>query len=188
MSRAPEPRPATRAGDATRRIEAAGTLVIPRSVADTIERELESAYPGEGCGVLLGRVDGRRRLVRAAVPSPNRWPGRSTRYRVDPDLLRRLLEEEEAEAAAAKTVREASARVVVGFFHSHPDAPPEPSATDLEHAWPWYHYLIIPVRDGRAGPGRAWMLSGGQLRECRLLVDEHGPNDARTGYEGHGRE
>ncbi len=184
MSRAPEPRPATRAGDATGRIEAAGPLVIPRSVADAIERELESAYPGEGCGVLLGRVEGRRRLVRTAVPSPNRWPGRATRYQVDPDLLRRLLEEEEtaSTAAEAKTRGAAGDRAVVGFYHSHPDAPPEPSATDLGHAWPWYHYLIIAVRGGRAGRGRAWTLTDAGFRECPLLVESSEAGGARTAY------
>lgn len=160
-------------------------LVVPRSVAEAIAREMESAYPGEGCGVLLGRVEeGGRRQVRTAVPSPNRWPGRATRYRVDPDLLRRLLEEEEAAAAAtrggAKTRGTAGDRAVVGFYHSHPDAPPEPSATDLEHAWPWYHYLILPVRDGLAGRGRAWMLRDGRFRECPLLVEE-GEAEATAG-------
>ncbi len=49
---------------------------------------------------------------------------------------------------------------VVGYYHSHPDAPAIPSDYDREHAWPWYIYLIVSVRDGRATEARAWRLLG----------------------------
>ncbi len=180
MSRSAEPRPANRRADGPGPSDAVEPLVVPGSVAEAIAREMESAYPGEGCGVLVGRAEeGGRRLVRTAVPSPNRWPGRDTRYRVDPGLLRRLLEEEENAAEAEDTPKAAAGargaagdRTVLGFYHSHPDAPPEPSATDLEHGWPWYHYLIIPVLGGRAGRGRVWTLGDGGFRERPLLVAE----------------
>ena len=124
------------------------TLVLPSSLSGELGRELEAAYPNEGCGVLLGRLEEGRRVVQSFEPTRNRWSGRDDRYLVDPGALRRLLDEEDRGGYR-----------VLGFYHSHPGSPPEPSATDLEHAWPWYSYLIVPVWNGRAERGRVWELS-----------------------------
>jgi len=53
---------------------------------------------------------------------------------------------------------------VIGFFHSHPDHPARPSAFDLEHAWPYYSYLIVGVTRGQAGEGRSWRLAEDRSR------------------------
>jgi len=53
---------------------------------------------------------------------------------------------------------------VVGFFHSHPDHPASPSAFDLEHAWPYYSYLIVSVGRGRVADARAWRLATDRSR------------------------
>jgi len=47
---------------------------------------------------------------------------------------------------------------IVGFFHSHPDVPARPSTYDKEHAWPWYAYVIVSVRRGRAVEVYNWKL------------------------------
>lgn len=104
-------------------------------------------YPGEACGILLGRIEGDRRVVEGFRPAPNRWSEREDRYRVDPESLRRALAAEEAGGAR-----------VLGFYHSHPDAPPLPSETDRELAWPWYCYVIIRVAAGKPDEMRAWEL------------------------------
>lgn len=144
------------------------TLVVPPDVVEAIGRDLEAAYPAEGCGVLLGQADGDVRRVERRVPSQNRVPDRNDRYEVDPDLLRRLLEEEDRGGPR-----------VVGFYHSHPDAAPEPSSTDRGLAWPWYAYLIVPVRSGRAGPGRVWSFDAvqGSAVEGEIRAPEEEPGD-----------
>lgn len=131
------------AGDSTR----AARLVLPAAARSALEGTLEDAYPREGCGVLLGRVEGADRRVTEIHRAENRWAERDDRYLVDPGTLRRLMDRE----------GEGGPRIL-GFYHSHPDAAPEPSPTDRDHAWPWYLYLIVPVREGRAGKGRAWQL------------------------------
>lgn len=125
------------------------TLVVRSSVLEAIGRDLEAAYPAEGCGVLLGEASGDERRVLRRVAADNRVSGRNDRYEVDPEVLRELLEQEDRGGPR-----------VVGFYHSHPDAAPEPSETDRGLAWPWYAYLIVPVRDGRAGTGRVWSFDG----------------------------
>lgn len=106
-----------------------------------------NGYPGEACGILLGRIEEERRVVEGFRPTPNRWSAREDRYLVDPESLRRALAAED----------EGGPRVL-GFYHSHPDAPPLPSETDRRLAWPWYHYVIIRVAAGEPEEARAWEL------------------------------
>ncbi|MFW6192977.1 MAG: pyridoxal-phosphate dependent enzyme [Gemmatimonadota bacterium] len=113
------------------------SLVVPDRVFAEIREQLEAAHPAEGCGVLVGQADGRERRVERAVPARNRSSGRNDRYEIDPETLRDLMELEDAGGPR-----------VLGFYHSHPDAEPVPSATDRERSWPWYVYLIVRV-DGR---------------------------------------
>ncbi len=56
---------------------------------------------------------------------------------------------------------------LIGFYHSHPNAEARPSEFDREHAWPWFVYPIVEVRDGKATRMRAW-----QLQDDRSGYDE----------------
>ena len=53
---------------------------------------------------------------------------------------------------------------VIGFFHSHPDHPSRPSAFDLEHAWPFYSYLIVSVERGGVKDAHSWRLTEDRSR------------------------
>ncbi len=119
-----------------------------------IRAHLERAYPEEGCGVLLGRErDGARRVERVLGFENRREDSRRNRYLSAPEQL--LAAEREARAEGLE---------VLGFFHSHPDQPARPSAFDLEHAWPYYSYLIVSVAGGRAVESRCWRLAGDRAR------------------------
>jgi proteasome lid subunit RPN8/RPN11 len=119
-----------------------------------VQRHLRGAYPEEGCGVLLGGDQDGRREVRRVVPLENRRDeSRRNRYLIDPEQLLRVDREARAEGLE-----------VVGFFHSHPDHPASPSAFDLEHAWPYYSYLIVSVQEGRVAEARSWRLAEDRSR------------------------
>jgi len=122
------------------------TLRLPGTVLDEIRREGERAYPAECCGVLAGRVEALKEVVRL-VPVANRRTDDPHRYLISPDDLRRIT----AELSRAGLE-------VLGFYHSHPDHPPAPSAFDVDHAWPWYSYIIVGVNQGRAGEISSWKL------------------------------
>lgn len=149
-----------------------GRLLLPGNAARELEEAFGDAYPREGCAVLLGRIGDGDRVVERIEEARNRWPDRDDRYLVDPGTLRRLMDAE-AEGGAR----------ILGFAHSHPDAEPAPSETDRELAWPWYHYLIVPVQDGRVGPGRAWQLDpdDGTFREREI---RRAPEPAIAGEQG----
>jgi proteasome lid subunit RPN8/RPN11 len=111
-------------------------------------------YPEEGCGLLVGRDGPGGREVRRVVPLRNRDEApRDRRYTIAPEDF--LAVEREARRAGLD---------VVGFFHSHPDHPAVPSAFDLEHAWPYYSYVIASLERGRVAECRAYRLSDDRAR------------------------
>jgi proteasome lid subunit RPN8/RPN11 len=113
---------------------------------EEIRKEGERAYPAECCGVLAGRATGPKEVVRV-VPVANRRTDDPHRYLISPDDLRRITAE-----------LDRSGLDVLGFYHSHPDHPAAPSAFDVDHAWPWYSYIIVAVKKGRAGEISSWEL------------------------------
>jgi proteasome lid subunit RPN8/RPN11 len=66
--------------------------------------------------------------------------------------------------------REAEARglEVLGFYHSHPDGPAEPSASDVAHATPGRWMFIVRVVSGVAQAARAFSMDGLRWLESPL--------------------
>lgn len=109
-----------------------------------------SAYPHEGCGLLLGRRDGRETRVVAVRPARNiRTERARDRYEIDP-----------ADYLAAETAASDAGIEVVGIWHSHPDHPARPSPTDRESAWAGWSYVIAAVAAGDVTELRSWRLNG----------------------------
>ena len=125
-------------------------LRLSAGAADAARAEAAARWPAEACGLLVGlERAGAERWVERVVAVPNgREHDARRRYRIPPHALR---------AAEADAGREGL--IVLGAFHSHPDGGAEPSRYDLEHAWPWYTYLILPMDGGAAGFPRAWRLA-----------------------------
>jgi proteasome lid subunit RPN8/RPN11 len=123
------------------------TLRLSGALLDELRREAEQAYPAECCGVLGGRGNQIKEVIRL-VPVANRRTDDPHRYLIAPDDLRQVTAD----------LRQAELEVL-GFYHSHPDHPAAPSAFDLEHAWPWYSYLIVQVSGGRAAELASWQLN-----------------------------
>lgn len=156
-------------------------LAIPARESERIRAHLERAYPDEGCGVLLGRdADGGREVVGIVALENRREESRHNRYLIAPEQL-----------LAAERAARGAGLDVVGFFHSHPDHPPRPSAFDLAHAWPYYSYLIVGVERGLARDARSWRLAEDRSRfeeeQVEVRSTNAGPGRAgRTDGEGDG--
>ncbi|GIW70679.1 MAG: hypothetical protein KatS3mg102_0221 [Planctomycetota bacterium] len=125
------------------------------SAMRAIIEHAEEGYPAEVCGLLLGRQAEQGCTVECALRARNLEPARAReRYELDPrDYLRA---DEQARAQGLE---------IVGVYHSHPDHPARPSATDRERAWEGWRYLIVAVAAGRAQQVRAWRLAGEEFLE-----------------------
>ena len=107
-------------------------------------------YPFEVCGVLLGR-GGDGRLVERVAPVLNRETGMPrVRYQIAPEDLLRIQREADA-----------SAREILGFYHSHPDHPPRPSETDrliaAEGISDGVLHVVVAVAAGKEATPLAWV-------------------------------
>ncbi len=124
-------------------------------LSDELHRQVmahgASAYPFEGCGLLLGRVESGVNLVTGLRPMANVWPveeEKRERFRIAENDWR------DAEFAAM-----AADLDIIGIFHSHPDCEPVASPRDLNWAsWPGYSYIITEVLQGEPTHSRSWQL------------------------------
>ena len=132
-------------------------ITLATSALAAIRDHGAAAYPYECCGALLGAPGAEgQRTVGEAWPLPNvADAGRERRFRIEAaDYMR-----SEARAAALGVS-------LLGFYHSHPDAPARPSLEDLAHAWPNLDYIIVSIQRGQAGDISCW-----RLREDRSGFD-----------------
>lgn len=117
---------------------------LTTEAVETIRQHAVDTFPDECCGALI-EIDG---VVREAYRMDNTTAGPAVRrFRIGPDGYR----------LADKRAREVGGSLL-GFYHSHPNAPARPSEYDLEHAWPNLTYVIISVRAGAPGEMTAWHL------------------------------
>lgn len=107
-------------------------LTVTSGVMATLLSEAAKAAPEECCGLLLGRGE----LVSEARPASNVAPDRLRHFEIDPMAL----------FAAHKQAR-AGGLELLGYYHSHPEGHPVPSATDCEHA---------------SGDARVWAIVAGE--------------------------
>ena len=143
-------------------------LTVKASVDLEIRRHGVETYPNECCGALYGR-DG---LVTSTLALPNTTDeGPRRRFMVRPQDYRT------AEGRATELGVD-----LLGFYHSHPDHPARPSQYDLDHAWPFFSYIIVSVRSGQPEEMTSWRLledrSAFEPEDLEVLAEESSSNYA----------
>ena len=130
-------------------------VTFPRAVRAAIVRHARREAPRECCGFLLGA--GRR--VQFALPLANVDSRPKSRYRIDDRQhieVRRWLR------------RLAPPLEIVGVYHSHPNAPARPSASDVAEAnYPDWVFAIVSLNGSREDIGLFDIVRG---RARRLRV------------------
>ena len=136
-------------------------LTISSETAQKIRDHGAETYPHECCGALLGRdLDATGTSEKDGAKSPSReilalYPLVNRR---DDSPRNRFSVTSEDVRDAEKAAREKGIDVV-GWYHSHPDHPAEPSQFDRDHAWPWYSYIIVSVASGDPQYMTSWRLA-----------------------------
>ncbi len=119
-----------------------GTIAL-----EAIRREAARAYPHEACGALIG--PSQADVTEALALSNREAASPATRFTIAP--LDYLSAERAAEERGAQ---------LIGFWHSHPDHPARPSATDREHAWEGLLTVVVCVLQGEPRQITAWSVPG----------------------------
>ena len=123
-------------------------LKIGSGDVDLINDHAVEAYPEECAGALVGIDNGGVRVVVDVWRAENTHEEeRSSRFLIEPLTIKKF--EEQAEERDMG---------LLGFYHSHPDHPAEPSEYDREHAWPGYSYVIASVSGANVEEMRSWSL------------------------------
>ena len=141
------------------------TLKLPMEVRHQLKGWVESGYPREACGLLVGRPGrggSRITTVLGAVEARNQNEERARdRFELHP------LDHLETDRAARDEGLE-----VGGVWHFHIDAPARPSTRDRDDAWSGPCYVILSVRRDRAVELRSWRRSA---RDPELLPERVEP-------------
>ncbi len=128
-----------------------GDLIVALSRAHVgfIEAHAKETFPEECCGFLIGPAAEPRKVATLRRATNVVETNRERRYVIDPrDYL------------ALEQGLKGSGHEILGFYHSHPNHPAEPSEFDRSHAWPWYSYVILSIADRIPADLRAWSLDG----------------------------
>ena len=142
-------------------------LVLTPAQVSQIEAEGAQTYPNECCGIMIGRdvSDGActRRIIERLEPMQNVF---------DPEQQRRRFAVDPLALIRAEKSASADGKLVLGFYHSHPDHPARPSEFDREHAWPFYSYVIVSIAQGKPVDMTSWVLDDQTQTFLRQDIDD----------------
>jgi proteasome lid subunit RPN8/RPN11 len=118
-------------------------------------RQTQSAYPLEACGLMAGRDNRVRRLY----PVTNI---RQSPYEYEMDPVGQL---------DAMIDLEQNGWDLIAIYHSHPQGPQMPSASDVAQAYyPEAGHVIVSLLDYRQPRARAFTIISGQVTEIPLRL------------------
>lgn len=136
-------------------------LYVPQGVYEEMVNHSKESYPHECCGVLVGSALKDKRVFESHRMENTNTERAHDRFIIDPKELNFI----------DKTSR-AQGLEILGFYHSHPDHPDKPSATDREWGHPGYSYVIISVHKGKDCSARCWAIEedDGPFKEEKLKI------------------
>ncbi len=122
---------------------------LSKTLQADIFQQMEGTYPNEGGGFLMGTTLNDEVTVEAITQVENVFEESEQhhRYAMTPQDWMRLEDEADEQGLT-----------LVGYYHSHPDAPAIPSEYDRDHALPNFVYVITSVEDGKAVDMKVWRL------------------------------
>lgn len=138
-------------------------MTFDKKVIDRLLKNAGAAYPKEGCGLLLGNSE--ENIVIDVCFMKNLAAAKRERgcFRIDP------LSVYEAERGV-----EQKGRRIIGFYHSHPDAPAILSDSDREYMIPGMVYVVLSVWAKKTRGMRAYFLreADGEIASVRMEIME----------------
>jgi proteasome lid subunit RPN8/RPN11 len=145
-------------------------IIITSTQLKIIYNHAENVYPEECCGILLGKIAGLTKTTIEVIPTINAWEQTVLAGKVKVSDQREIAKTKNNRyVVPVKDIFQAQQRGrdlrldIIGFFHSHPDAPAIPSNCDREQAWEIYSYPIVSVIQGKACDLQSWVLDSDDI-------------------------
>jgi proteasome lid subunit RPN8/RPN11 len=142
---------------------------------DQVRQHLEAGYPNEACGALIGGTDGENHTAQEFRGMRNIIVGPFCRVPRDPlEVIRGPWNRYELDAMEQLRVQkdaESRGLEIIGFAHSHPDHPSEPSLFDAKNGYPFYSYVVASVQQGTLLQARSWRLDDGGVFQEEPLTE-----------------
>jgi proteasome lid subunit RPN8/RPN11 len=137
-------------------------ILLAQHEFEQLQLLAEAAYPEEFCAILLGTREKNGARVTRVMPAPNTHQNPKRAYAISPTAV----------ILAQRKSRDDDT-LILGFVHSHPDHPAEPSTSDLEQAlWLGCVYGIVSVRAGKCAAIAFYRLEGSTLETRRFVPEE----------------
>ncbi len=113
-------------------------LKIKKKHLDEIFQSARKCHSVEACGILVGRIMGKEKIVEKVYHTKNVLAS-SSAYQIDPIEQLKVFEEAELQGLD-----------IIGFYHSHPFWDSFWSEADEEGSklWIGYSYLIVSLKTG----------------------------------------
>ncbi|MBI3292326.1 MAG: M67 family metallopeptidase [Elusimicrobia bacterium] len=136
------------------------SVEFPAAVWEELRRVTVAAYPYEGCGLLAGTFRPRKRVAKLYPLTNARKERGGGQFEFEFDAR---------EVYRTTQTAEQEGLDIVGVYHSHPDHPARPSATDASQPMlaRWSN-VIAAVHQGRFVEARSWVRED----EQSLFVEE----------------
>lgn len=152
-------------------------LILPEPLLDEMRDHARSGYPYEIVGVLAGTWGDDKHVTRLFRGTNQFTVAEEADDLTSAATLREGLEVDgtaanryfmtAVEMQAIDEACRAERLDILGFYHTHPDHPAIPSATDLRFAQetlPGYSYVIMAVEKGEPAATTCWTLSDDETR------------------------
>ena len=111
-------------------------IILPKTLFKRIYEYGYQSYPEECVGALIGSLELNKFTIEDLLPIENNSSeNRKRRYKV-----------ESRDYLSAEKKADSLGKMLIGFYHSHPNHPARPSQTDLDFALPNFVYIIVSIK------------------------------------------
>lgn len=145
-------------------------IIIASQAESVIRQQAEQRYPQECVGLLLGHSSGAHVSIEYAYAAENAATDPQAQFLLLPSSY--LQADQWARTHAVE---------IVGIYHSHPDQPAQPSASDLRgihQSGTGYLYCIQSVFSGQASELSAWIVKDTQeIVSCEYVLKSKSGRD-----------
>lgn len=133
-----------------------GALRIPRTIVNQILHHAQHAEGEEICGLIAGRGG----VFTRCYPVANVARDKRYRFQMDP----------KGQIDAMRAMR-AAGEELMAIYHSHPDAPATPSATDIaQDEYPDVLYLIVSLTTKGVLEMRGFVIRDREVTEVAIGI------------------